>query len=420
MPSDSRFDGFSPLTDQTYPLEEIIFRGGNGGNGIIEGGKGGYGVYWSGRVINQRGKVAPSISVSGGNGGRVFTSPLPVLLVQGGEGGEFAAVGNSGEDGVPLDSVGSIDGANGGGTFGRGGNGGDVLEDVKFQSAIGGDGGNSELSQSNFAQELNLSNFFKNLPFDLNPNFSLTGGDGGDGGTRCNGCPGGKGGNSGNVEGKGGNGGNVPNRVGTRGGRGGDVWQAGSLGSADFSAGTGGDGSPAGEGGCLGSLSSTAGVGGSGNIPGDHGVVKVIDSDERCAPDGVSCGSGHTCDIDEGGEDVACGNGSDFFVTVVIASSLPIDCKGLPGTSEIRNEIVVHGRIVNGTSWQLIEGTFKRLSVACGMVGADISEPISETGAAGAVGLACKPRCVNGILMLPGTIDFQVQYTHHTYTPYRL
>lgn len=411
----SRFDGFPPLTDQTYSLEEIIFRGGNGGNGIIEGGKGGYAVYWSGRVINQPGKVAPSVSVTGGNGGRVFTSPLPVLLVQGGEGGEYAAIGNKSEDGTPADSVASIHGANGGDTFGRGGNGGDVLEDVKFQSAIGGDGGNSELSQSNLAQDLNLGIEFIGSPFDVNPNFWLSEGEGGDGATRCNGCPGGNGGNSGNVEGRGGNGGNVPSRAGTRGGRGGDVWQAGSLGPAEFYAGKGGDGNPAGAGGCLGSVSSMAGIGGSGNIPGEHGAVDQIDFDERCAPDGVSCGSEKICDNDEGGDDINCADGSDFFVTVVIASTVPADCNGSLGTNQTRNESIVHGRI-EGTSWQLIEGTFKRLNVVCGMVLADISEPISESGAGSTVGLACKPLCVDGVLMWPGSIDYQVQNSHYTYT----
>jgi hypothetical protein len=139
-------------------LQEIILRGGWGGSGAIEGGKGGFAAYWSGRVIhfNVPNKKAASVSVTGGNGGEVFGSPVPIYLALGGEGGEYIVLGNYGQPGaaIDVDGVTFPNGADGGNVVGIGGKGGSILEDVIFHSAIGGDGGNSEVAQTRLPNEL--------------------------------------------------------------------------------------------------------------------------------------------------------------------------------------------------------------------------------------------------------------------------
>ena len=284
---------------KTYPLQEIIFRGGDGGNGAIAGGKGGFAAYWSGRVMNERGQHIASVSVTGGNGGDVFPSPLPVGLVQGGEGGECMVIGNFGWDGVHPDSGGPINGADGGDVIGRGGNGGDVLEGVYFQSAIGGDGGNSEVAQTRLLEELALP--FQPILGFKTPIFGVISGSGGEGADRADGCPGGNGGSSGTVLAIGGDGGNVPNRSGARGGRGGDLWTARNW-LPPFHGASGGNGNPPGKGGCVKTLVTSLGKGGTGFLPGENGQDLGLEfNQEECAPDGELSGAGLNCDDDTTG-----------------------------------------------------------------------------------------------------------------------
>ena len=299
--------GNTEKINTTYALQEINFRGGDGGNGAVMGGNGGFAAYWGFRVINERDDPIASVKVTGGNGGDVFGSPIPVYFAIGGDGGEYFAWGNSGWNGVPQDSGGPINGADAGDVSGYGGNGGDVHEDVMYYSAIGGDGGNSIVARNEIIQKLSYFGFTLSGGFENQGLLFIVSGFGGKGAdSECNGCPGGNGGNSGNVLAVGGVGGNVPNRPGNRGGRGGDVWDVVSW-FPDSSNPIieenqkGGDGNPPGKGGCSLAVATSPGSGGNGNLPGEDGQflnVSTLGDDEHCDGDGNQCGEDLECDTD--------------------------------------------------------------------------------------------------------------------------
>lgn len=287
--------------EKTYPLNKIIFNGGNGGNGAIEGGKGGYAAYFGVHEINERPEPVAAAFVKGGNGGDVFPSPLPISIAIGGEGGEYIVHGNTGWDGVHPDSGGPIHGASGGDVSAQGGNGGNVLEGVLFHSAIGGDGGNSEVAQTRLPNE--LQNWWGFRGFNDGFFYVVESGTGGSGADVCNGCPGGNAGSSGNVLVIGGDGGNVPNQPGARGGNGGDIWNAIAIPADTFGIFMqGGDGNPPGKGGCTRAIVISPGEGGTGYINGENGQYLGIEiPDFECRADGEFCGEELTCEEDSTG-----------------------------------------------------------------------------------------------------------------------
>jgi hypothetical protein len=415
--------------DKTYSLEEIILKGGDGGNGAIKGGKGGFAAYWSGRVINERGEQIASVSVTGGNGGFVFYSPIPVALAQGGDGGEYMVLGNFGWSGTDAVNGGPIHGADGGEVTARGGNGGDVLEQVLFGSAIGGDGGNSEIAQTRLVEELQVPFFgFKH------PHLWAIGGYGGAGASVCDGCPGGNGGNSGNASAIGGNGGNVPNRVGARGGRGGDVWNVlsslGFVGLTDRDFGKGGNGNQPGKGGCLGSVFQAPGTGGSGYIPGEDGKFVLENSSEPdCAPDGEICGEVLECVDDGGGGEDSCDQDTTFFtVYAVFEQNITNDFCSI----YTKAEFTINGMKISGV-WRVIGGSYFDSYNDCnGDTAVTKAIDYNVTGVQGVknhffsltqiVAGAAQPYCHEGILMWgddPGGIDYELtgpgSITHRTY-----
>lgn len=135
------------------------------------------------RILRIPSKLKSGLQLSGD----VFPSPLPIGLVQGGEGGEYVVLGNWGWKGALPDSGGPVNGANGGDVVGQGGNGGDVLEGVLFQSAIGGDGANSEVAQARIIAELPVRPEVFEPPYGIGPSgfrsygYGVIGGPGGDG-----------------------------------------------------------------------------------------------------------------------------------------------------------------------------------------------------------------------------------------------
>lgn len=412
-------------------LEEIIFQGGWGGPGAIEGGKGGFAAYWSGRVIhyNVPNKKAPSVSVTGGNGGDVFSSPLPVYLALGGEGGEYIVFGNYGQPGVCVDTEDPEgcfpDGAQGGDVEGKGGNGGSVFEDVMFYNAIGGDGGNSEVARARLVNEL-LVRGDPSVSIFESALYGVTAGAGGWGADRNDGCPGGDGGNSGALTAIGGDGGNVPNRPNAKGGQGGDVWARAVFKRSifdDLNIWMGaGDGNPPGEKGCRSSGITSVGSGGQGNIPGDDGDYFGISiGSEFCGEDGEPAGEELTCE----GDTTKCWEeiGSSFTAysyessrtTTKDPSSYELIRSGSITSEghllsfdqtinkyiwEVRNTswefLSENGRVIKDTTW-LVTNIFE-VSKCDNIL---FCNPVPNTGPAGS------PRCLGGRLYFPGT-----RFTH--------
>jgi hypothetical protein len=283
------------LLEKTYPLTEMIVKGGDGGDGARDGGRGGTAMYWSGRPTREPGEPTASASAYGGNGGAVFASPVPLGVLRGGEGGSFSVWGNAGPDGDAT----RRDGGDGGDALGQGGDGGDVSNDVLYNSAVGGPGGHSEDAQTRMGQELpnRISGSYATRLYGV---IAGHGGEGykydakGD----CDGCWGGDGGDSGSESAYGGNGGSVPSSLrGSEGGRGGDVWTVGRAGTS-----FGGDGNPPGKGGCNGTRLAQPGAGGNGEVsrgPGSELVPDPFYEEGECESfDGDLCGEDEECTLE--------------------------------------------------------------------------------------------------------------------------
>ncbi|MCP4247028.1 MAG: hypothetical protein GY778_08255 [bacterium] len=235
-------------------LEAITFRGGFGGDGARYGGDGGDALYWGDRQLNKPGQKVTSAESVGGDGGDVFTSPVPLRTAAGGEGGGFVVWGTTGwlpfgERSTDRDLC--CDGADGGDVLGEGGNGGDVLDGVLFITALGGAGGN----QDGFVNRVRT--LLPDIVDKTDIRVGVRSGGGGpgygygadDGDRECDGCPGGNGGDSGLATAKGGDAGSTPagGVPGGIGGWGGNVWtvhrgEPGPAGNGD------GPGDPGGQG----------------------------------------------------------------------------------------------------------------------------------------------------------------------------
>ncbi len=243
-------------------------------------------------------------------------------------------IGNFRWHGAHPDSGGPINGADGGDVVGRGGNGGDVLEGVLFQSAIGGDGGNSEVAQTRLLDELALP--FQPILGFKTPIFGVISGSGGEGANRSDGCPGGNGGSSGTVLAIGGN---VPNRSGARGGRGGDLWTARNW-LPPFIGASGGNGNPPGKGGCVKTLVTSLGKGGTGYLPGEDGQNLGLErNQEKCGPDGELSGVGLTCNEDT----TNCWEQIDSTFTAYSYEKSRQTSKNAPSFEEIRSGSITYG-----------------------------------------------------------------------------
>ncbi len=236
------------LTEQETSLELIELHGGHGGSGATMGGNGGVGGYFA--HAPRVGDPVPSVEVSGGQGGDVFSSPAPVVAPRGGDGGGFWVRGSKGWDGERApDGRLFRDGSNGGSVLGWGGKGGDILGDAnKFPGGVGGTGGGTDGPH----------------PWGI-----AWVGRSGAGMYGCEeGGPGGNGGDPGRVRIFGGDGGRGPldGTRGEAGGDGGDVWVLLP------SPGRGGDGDPPGMGGQSGYSEVRGGRGGAGATPGRDGA----------------------------------------------------------------------------------------------------------------------------------------------------
>jgi hypothetical protein len=282
--------------ESTYPLTEMIVKGGAGGDGARQGGRGGTAIYWSGRATSEPGDPTASASAYGGAGGNVFASPVPLGVVRGGEGGSFSVIGNAGRSGDAT----RRGGGDGGDALGQGGDGGDVMGDVLYNSAVGGAGGHSQEARTRIVQEFpnRLGSTYTARSYGV---ISGSGGDGYETDSKgdCDGCWGGDGGDAGSQSAYGGNGGSVLSALsGSEGGRGGDVWTV-DRGEVGY----GGDGDPPGKGGCERTRLALPGTGGSGEVtrgPGSELVPNPSHQDGKCHDeyDGMPCGEDQECTIE--------------------------------------------------------------------------------------------------------------------------
>jgi len=226
----------------------IKLQGGRGGDSAAAGGDGGSARYNSGKVINSKDATATTnVEVTGGDGGDVFESPIPVPDAVGGNGGDFFVIGNHGF--APYKNSGFVNGMDGGSVAAQGGNGGSILGDLsKFPFSNGGNGAPLRFyGRNNKVVAGNGSKGFSNCEENNYGN----GGNGGDGGVATVFA---------------GNGGD-----GSTGGDGGSIYTV-SAGSS----GSGGNGIPPGNAGVIGNVNATFGVGGSGDVLGKNGGLKFI------------------------------------------------------------------------------------------------------------------------------------------------
>lgn len=381
--------------DTSHPVTLAVLRAGRGGDGAATGGNGGHAAYWGFGERSERDRPVMDAEVHGGRGGDVFGSPVPVRLAQGGDGGGYFATGNRGWNGAPHDGTGPVDGADGGGVLARGGDGGDVLAQVRCFSAVGGGGGHTNLSQATIQAELPLiatTTVFSDLAY------GVLGGGGGSGGGRC-GCPGGDGGDSGPVSVLAGDGGNVyATAAGSTGGAGGDVWLVGSS----ISRAGGGGGDPVGSGGDLLEPTVLPGEGGSADTPGADGqqVVEAwvpgegVDG-EPCEEDGVACD-----DPPPPEDDYGCVGA--FQLT---ANWYREDDAGTTSFREVRE---ISGFSHGNGNWEVYDATIRRTTIEPDTT---IVETIEYNGN-DAYSLA-EPQCdVDGVIMWPevGGVDLNRVY----------
>ena len=283
-------------SERKYSFQEIIFHGGDGGDGATVGGDGGFAYFLPPyNPISEVGDPVAHVFCYGGDGGHVFASPLPLKEGKGGNGGEYVANGVVGWHGGE-DKNGNLirDGANGGNALGQGGNGGDILAGVSAYQATGGSGGNSEVAR------YFLPNLIGAADQDfLSGAYGVKGGNGGDGYNDCSGCRGGDGGDIGTATALGGKGGDVLGTViQSSGGRGGDNWAV-----LKGNPGIGGDGNPPGAGGTSPAgivLTAYPGEGGNGTTEGRPGETLLLDPEIGVQGiDGNACGEEAECEEDD-------------------------------------------------------------------------------------------------------------------------
>lgn len=319
----SAYSGFfipmGNVTIQNMIFQNLIAKGGNGGDGISGGGGGlgaGGGIYAPQAFLNGSN---PSITLSnvsinscsavGGNGGNYLSLSSPTGNEGGGGGGGFSGNGGS------ITTTGITGGAGGGGF---GGNGGDVTLSTSSSGGGGGAGGGGLGSRATLGLLTNLGNGGSDQDVGQDGNglgLAITAGSGGGGNSGGNHAGGGGGGANATLPGGGGGGsaganglqpqGSIPPLRGgsasPSGGNGGDGAGAGgggvvttaSTNNVDGQSGSGGYGGGGGGGAGTGAYDVAYTVqGGSGGVGGGGGGGGVNQSGNTSAAGGSSLGGG--------------------------------------------------------------------------------------------------------------------------------
>ena len=281
-------------------VDFIDLAGGRGGDGVVFGGQGGRAEFLSGQVFNDDSivpKEATHVTVTGGNGGDVFFSRLPVKNARAGNGGEALAIGNKGFAGSDgADELGgednAINAARGGNISIYYGHGGAILPGFSSPDKPGKGAAFRIISVEEATRVFFPGSRGGHGAPQTAPIKSSQAGDGGQGGDGCAVTPPGPGG-------RGGNGGDILEVVAGNGGRGASGGDGGNIYELILgTGGNGGNGQEPGGGGATGALISfrvgEAGVGLNENGRGGQKIAPdggddILTNQGYIAVDGESC-----------------------------------------------------------------------------------------------------------------------------------